>query len=61
MCNELGMWNALSQVHWTTLRLKFMSTATDAMMNCLYLLTGDEVDKVGFSKIVHHIEYEYTS
>jgi len=55
------MWNALSQVHWTTLRLKFMSTATDAMMNCLYLLTGDEVDKVGFSKIVHHIEYEYTS
>jgi len=36
-----------------------MSKATDAMMNYLYLLI-DEVDKVGFSKIVHHIEYEYT-
>ena len=31
------------------------------MMNYLYLLTVEEVDKVGFSKIVHHIECEYTS
>lgn len=38
-----------------------MSKATDAVMNCLYLLIGEEVDKVGFSKIAHRIEYESTS
>jgi hypothetical protein len=32
-----------------------MSKETDAMINYLYLLI-DEVDKVGFSEIVHHIE-----
>jgi hypothetical protein len=26
----------------------------------LYLLIDEEVDKAGVSKIVHHIEYEYT-
>jgi len=36
-----------------------MSKATGAMMNYLCLLI-DEVYKVGFFKIVHHIEYEYT-
>jgi hypothetical protein len=35
-----------------------MSKATDAIMNYLYLLIDEEVDKVGFSKIVHHIEYD---
>lgn len=30
------------------------------MMNCFNLLIDEEVDKVGFSKTVHHIEYEYT-
>jgi hypothetical protein len=36
-----------------------MSKATDALMNYLYLLIDEEVDKVGVSKTVHHIEYEY--
>lgn len=62
------MWNALhspkrrlSQVPWTTLRLKFMSKGTDAVLNCVYLLIDEKVDMVGFSKIVHHVEYEYIS
>jgi hypothetical protein len=38
-----------------------MSKATDTMMNCFYLLIDEEVDKVGFSKTVHHTECEYTS
>jgi hypothetical protein len=29
------------------------------MMNFLYLLIEEEVDKVGFSKIIDNIEYEY--
>jgi hypothetical protein len=32
-----------------------MSKATDAMMNYLYLLIDEEVDKVGVSKIVHRV------
>jgi len=37
-----------------------MSKAADAMMSHLYLLIDEEIDKIGVSKIVHHIEYEYT-
>jgi hypothetical protein len=36
-----------------------MSKTTDAVMNYLYLLIDEEVDKVGFSKIVHHVECDY--
>ena len=38
-----------------------MSKATDAVLNCVYLLIDVEADIVSFSKIVHHVECEYTS